>query len=498
MTVKHGIIKPTIKVKGVLFSMSNTNSYESPFCTRYASEEMQYIFSADKKFTTWRRLWVALARAEMKLGLPVTQEQVDELEKNIENIDYETAAAREKEVRHDVMAHVYTYGKACPKAKGIIHLGATSCYVGDNTDVIIMRDALKVIRRKLINVIAQLSDFAMKYKYMPCLAYTHLQPAQLTTVGKRATLWTNELLMDLREIERRISDLQLLGSKGTTGTQASFMELFHGDTDKIKQLEKMIAEEMGFESCVPVSGQTYSRKVDSFVVNALAGIAESCSKFSNDMRILQSFKEMEEPFEKSQIGSSAMAYKRNPMRCERITSLSRYLMIDCLNPAFTAGTQWFERTLDDSANKRISVAEAFLAADAILNIMINVTSGMVVYPKIVRKRVMAELPFMATENIMMDAVEKGGDRQELHEKIRQYSMEAGKKVKEEGLENDLCERILADPMFMITKEEMDAIMSPENFTGRSSQQVEEFVNEFVKPILDANKDILNETYEMKN
>ena len=478
--------------------MSNTNSYESPFCTRYASEEMQYIFSADKKFTTWRRLWVALARAEMKLGLPVTQEQVDELEKNIENIDYETAAAREKEVRHDVMAHVYTYGKACPKAKGIIHLGATSCYVGDNTDVIIMRDALKVIRRKLINVIAQLSDFAMKYKDMPCLAYTHLQPAQLTTVGKRATLWTNELLMDLREIERRISDLQLLGSKGTTGTQASFMELFHGNTDKIKQLEKMIAEEMGFESCVPVSGQTYSRKVDSFVVNALAGIAESCSKFSNDMRILQSFKEMEEPFEKSQIGSSAMAYKRNPMRCERITSLSRYLMIDCLNPAFTAGTQWFERTLDDSANKRISVAEAFLAADAILNIMINVTSGMVVYPKIVRKRVMAELPFMATENIMMDAVEKGGDRQELHEKIRQYSMEAGKKVKEEGLENDLCERILADPMFMITKEEMDAIMSPENFTGRSSQQVEEFVNEFVKPILDANKDILNETYEMKN
>lgn len=498
MTVKHGIIRPTIKVKGVLFSMSNTNSYESPFCTRYASEEMQYIFSADKKFTTWRRLWVALARAEMKLGLPVTQEQVDELEKNIENIDYETAAAREKEVRHDVMAHVYTYGKACPKAKGIIHLGATSCYVGDNTDVIIMRDALKVIRRKLINVIAQLSDFAMKYKDMPCLAYTHLQPAQLTTVGKRATLWTNELLMDLREIERRISDLQLLGSKGTTGTQASFMELFHGDTDKIKQLEKMIAEEMGFESCVPVSGQTYSRKVDSFVVNALAGIAESCSKFSNDMRILQSFKEMEEPFEKSQIGSSAMAYKRNPMRCERITSLSRYLMIDCLNPAFTAGTQWFERTLDDSANKRISVAEAFLAADAILNIVINVTSGMVVYPKIVRKRVMAELPFMATENIMMDAVEKGGDRQELHEKIRQYSMEAGKKVKEEGLENDLCERILADPMFMITKEEMDAIMSPENFTGRSSQQVEEFVNEFVKPILDANKDILNETYEMKN
>ena len=407
--------------------MSNTNSYESPFCTRYASEEMQYIFSADKKFTTWRRLWVALARAEMKLGLPVTEAQVKQLEENIDNIDYDMAAAREKEVRHDVMAHVYTYGQACPDAKGIIHLGATSCYVGDNTDVIIMRDALQVIRRKLINVIAQLSDFAMKYKDMPALAYTHLQPAQLTTVGKRATLWTNELLMDLKEIERRISDLQLLGSKGTTGTQASFMELFEGDTDKIKQLEKMIAEEMGFESCVPVSGQTYSRKVDSFVVNALAGIAQSCSKFSNDMRILQSFKEMEEPFEKSQIGSSAMAYKRNPMRSERITSLSRYLMVDVLNPAFTAGTQWFERTLDDSANKRISVAEAFLAADAILNIMINVTSGMVVYPKIVRKRVMAELPFMATENIMMDAVKKGGDRQALHEKIRQYSMEAGKR-----------------------------------------------------------------------
>ncbi len=478
--------------------MSNTNSYESPFCTRYASEEMQYIFSADKKFTTWRRLWVALARAEMKLGLPVTEAQVKQLEENINNIDYDMAAAREKEVRHDVMAHVYTYGQACPDAKGIIHLGATSCYVGDNTDVIIMRDALQVIRRKLINVIAQLSDFAMKYKDMPALAYTHLQPAQLTTVGKRATLWTNELLMDLKEIERRISDLQLLGSKGTTGTQASFMELFEGDTDKIKQLEKMIAEEMGFESSVPVSGQTYSRKVDSFVVNALAGIAQSCSKFSNDMRILQSFKEMEEPFEKSQIGSSAMAYKRNPMRSERITSLSRYLMVDVLNPAFTAGTQWFERTLDDSANKRISVAEAFLAADAILNIMINVTSGMIVYPKIVRKRVMAELPFMATENIMMDAVKKGGDRQALHEKIRQYSMEAGKKVKEEGLENDLCERILADPMFMITKEEMDAIMAPENFTGRSAQQVEEFVSELVQPILEANKDILNETFEMKN
>ena len=470
--------------------MSNTNSYESPFCTRYASEEMQYIFSADKKFTTWRRLWVALARAEMKLGLPVTEAQVKQLEENIDNIDYDMAAAREKEVRHDVMAHVYTYGQACPDAKGIIHLGATSCYVGDNTDVIIMRDALQVIRRKLINVIAQLSDFAMKYKDMPALAYTHLQPAQLTTVGKRATLWTNELLMDLKEIERRISDLQLLGSKGTTGTQASFMELFEGDTDKIKQLEKMIAEEMGFESCVTVSGQTYSRKVDSFVVNALAGIAQSCSKFSNDMRILQSFKEMEEPFEKSQIGSSAMAYKRNPMRSERITSLSRYLMVDVLNPAFTAGTQWFERTLDDSANKRISVAEAFLAADAILNIMINVTSGMVVYPKIVRKRVMAELPFMATENIMMDAVKKGGDRQDLHEKIRVYSMEAGKTVKMEGKENNLAELIAGDPAFGLTLEEINAVMKPENFVGRAPQQVEDFLKDYVEPVLEKNKDLL--------
>ena len=468
--------------------MSNTNSYESPFCTRYASGEMQYIFSADKKFSTWRRLWVALARAEMKLGLPVTQKQVDQLEANIENIDYETAAAREKEVRHDVMAHVYTYGKACPDAKGIIHLGATSCYVGDNTDIIIMRDALKVIRRKLINVIAQLSDFAMKYKDMPCLAYTHLQPAQLTTVGKRATLWINELLMDLIETERRISDLKLLGSKGTTGTQASFMELFEGDTGKIKELEKMIAEEMGFDGVVPVSGQTYSRKIDSFAVNALAGIAQSCSKFSNDMRILQSFKEMEEPFEKSQIGSSAMAYKRNPMRCERITSISRYLMIDCLNPAFTAGTQWFERTLDDSANKRISVAEAFLAADAILNIMINVTSGMVVYPKIVRRRVMAELPFMATENIMMDAVKRGGNRQELHEKIRRHSLEAGRRVKEEGLDNDLIQRISGDPSFDVDEAALNDCLDPANYIGRSSEQTEEFVNGYVLPRLGEQED----------
>ena len=476
----------------------NTNSYESPFCTRYASQEMQYIFSADKKFTTWRKLWVALARAEMKLGLNVTEEQVQELESHINDIDYKVAEEREKEVRHDVMAHVYAYGKVCPKSAGIIHLGATSCYVGDNTDVIIMRDALQVIRRKLINVMNNLAKFADEYKNMPCLAYTHLQPAQLTTVGKRATLWLNELLMDFEDVEYRISTLKLLGSKGTTGTQASFMELFEGDTAKIKELEKMIAEEMGFDNVVAVSGQTYSRKVDSQVLSVLSGIAQSCSKFSNDMRILQSFKEMEEPREKSQIGSSAMAYKRNPMRCERITSLARYVMIDSLNPAFTAGTQWFERTLDDSANKRISVAEAFLGVDAILNIMLNVTDGMVVYPEIVRRRVMAELPFMATENIMMDAVKKGGNRQELHERIREYSMTAAMEVKQFGRENNLCELIVNDPMFMITKEELDTVLKPENYTGRSAEQVDEYLEEYIKPILNANKDILGENFEMKN
>ncbi len=468
--------------------MSNM-SYESPFCTRYASKEMQYLFSADKKFTTWRKLWVALARAEMKLGLPVTQEQVDELEANINNIDYEMAAEEEKAVRHDVMAHVHTYGHICPKAAGIIHLGATSCYVGDNTDVIIMRDAMQVVKRKLVKVIAQLAKFADTYKSLPCLAYTHLQPAQLTTIGKRATLWCNELLMDLEDLDFRIDSLKLLGSKGTTGTQASFMELFEGDTDKIKALEQMIAEEMGFDAVVPVSGQTYSRKVDYQVCSVLAGIAQSASKFSNDIRLMQSFKEMEEPFEKSQIGSSAMAYKRNPMRDERITSLARYVMVDVLNPAFTAGTQWFERTLDDSANKRISVAEAFLGVDAILNIMLNVTdpeNGFVVYDKIITRRVMAELPFMATENIMMSAVKKGGNRQELHEKIRQYSMQAGARVKREGLDNNLCELILADPMFMITKEEMDAIMKPENFIGRCPQQVDEFIANCVAPVLEKN------------
>ena len=473
-----------------------TNSYESPFCTRYASKEMQFVFSADKKFTTWRKLWVALARAEMKLGLPVTEEQVKELEANIENIDYAAAREREKICRHDVMSHVHAYGLVCPNAKGIIHLGATSCYVGDNTDIIIMRDALQIVHRKLVTVISQLSKFAAEYKDMPALAYTHLQPAQLTTVGKRATLWINEFLMDLEEIEYRISSLKLLGSKGTTGTQASFVELFEGDSSKIKKLEAMIAEEMGFDGVVPVSGQTYSRKIDSQVISTLSGLAQSASKFSNDMRILQSFKEMEEPFEKGQIGSSAMAYKRNPMRCERITSLARYLMIDSLNPAFTAGTQWFERTLDDSANKRISVAEGFLAADAILNILINVTSSLVVYPKIVRRRLMAELPFMATENIMMSAVKKGGDRQALHERIREYSMVAGRHVKEDGLENDLCDMILNDEMFMITKEELDAILKPENFTGRSSEQVEEFIETCVKPVLEANSDQLNETAEI--
>ncbi len=476
--------------------MRDTSTYESPFCTRYASKEMQYIFSADKKFTTWRRLWVALAKAEMKLGLGVTQEQVDELEANIDNIDYECAAEREKLVRHDVMAHVHTYGQCCPNAAKIIHLGATSCYVGDNTDVIVMRDALEIVRKKLVTVISQLAAFADKYKDMPALAYTHLQPAQLTTVGKRASLWLNELVMDMDELEYRISSLKLLGSKGTTGTQASFMELFHGDSSKVKQLEAMIAEEMGFDAVVPVSGQTYSRKMDTMVLSTLSNIAQSAMKFSNDMRILQNFKEMEEPFEKNQIGSSAMPYKRNPMRCERITALARYLMIDTLNPAFTAGTQWFERTLDDSANKRISVAEGFLACDAILNIMINVTSNLVVYPKIVRRRIMAELPFMASENIMMDAVAKGGNRQELHERIREHAMLAGKQVKEEGLDNDLIERIVSDPMFGITMEEIQDKLIPENYTGRSAEQVTEFLADCVQPILDKYADLSHETAEI--
>ena len=472
------------------------DSYESPFCTRYASKEMQYVFSADKKFQTWRRLWVALARAEMKLGLPVTKEQVEELEQHITDINYDVAEQREKEVRHDVMSHVYAYGVQCPKAKGIIHLGATSCYVGDNTDIIIMKDALKIVKRKLINVLALLADFAEQYKDMPALAYTHLQPAQLTTVGKRATLWMNEFLMDLEEIEYRIDHLKLLGSKGTTGTQASFVELFDGDTAKIKKLEKMIAEEMGFEEVVPVSGQTYSRKVDAQVVAALGGLAQSASKFSTDMRILQNFKEMEEPFEAHQIGSSAMPYKRNPMRSERITSLARYVIIDTLNPAFTSATQWFERTLDDSANKRVSVAEAFLATDSILNILMNVCNGLVVYPKVIEQRVLKELPFMATENIMMEAVKKGGDRQELHEKLRTHSIAAAKVVKEQGLENDLIERICADESFHLTRSEIDGILEPKNFTGRAPEQVDEFLKECIYPVLKKNRDILGESAEL--
>ena len=472
------------------------NSYESPFCTRYASEEMQYLFSADKKFKTWRRLWIALAKAEQKLGLGITDEQIAELEANADNINYEEANAREKLGRHDVMAHVYAYGLQCPKAKGIIHLGATSCYVGDNTDIIIMREALQVVRRKIINVIALLHDFSLKYKDMPALAYTHLQPAQLTTVGKRATLWMNELLYDLNEVDYRISTLKLLGSKGTTGTQASFVELFDGDSEKIKKLEQLIAAEMGFESVVPVSGQTYSRKVDAQVLATLSGIAQSASKFSNDLRILQNFKEMEEPFEKNQIGSSAMPYKRNPMRSERITALARYVITNSLNPAFTAATQWFERTLDDSANKRISVAEAFLGVDAILNIMLNVCDGLVVYPKVIAQRVNNELPFMATENIMMQAVKKGGDRQVLHERLREHSLAAARVVKEEGGANDLVSRIANDEAFRLTEEELKGLLRAENFTGRAPEQVEEFSREFIVPLLRANREIIGEKVEL--
>ncbi len=473
------------------------NTYESPFGTRYASEEMQYLFSADKKFRTWRLLWIALAKAEHQLGLPITEAQIAELEAHKDDINYKVAEERERLVRHDVMSHVYAYGVQCPNAKGIIHLGATSCYVGDNTDVIIMRDALQVVRRKLLNVLSNFAKFADEYKDLPCLAYTHLQPAQLTTVGKRATLWMNELLYDLDEIDYRIKNLKLLGSKGTTGTQASFMELFDGDDEKVKELERLICKEMGFDGVVPVSGQTYSRKVDAQVLATLAGIAESASKFSTDLRILQNFKEMEEPFEKNQIGSSAMPYKRNPMRSERITSLSRYVIINCLNPAFTAGTQWFERTLDDSANKRISVAEGFLAVDSILNILLNVTQGLVVYPKVVTQRVMKELPFMATENIMMQAVKKGGDRQELHERLRQHSQAAARVVKEEGGENDLIDRVCADPLFNLTREEILAEMQPIAFVGRAPQQVTEFLRDCVKPILDANREVLGEGAELK-
>jgi len=472
------------------------DSYQSPFCTRYASKEMQYIFSEDNKFRTWRRLWIALAKAEQAEGLAITDEQIAELEAHKDDINYEDAIRREKEVRHDVMSHVYAYGLQCPKAKGIIHLGATSCYVGDNTDIIIMRQGLNVVKRKLLNVMASLAKFAEEYKDLPCLAYTHLQPAQLTTVGKRATLWLNELYMDYEELLFRIDSLAMLGSKGTTGTQASFMELFGNDGSKALAVDKRIAAEFGFEKVVPVSGQTYSRKIDAFVANTLSGVAQSAMKFANDMRILQSFKEMEEPFEKNQIGSSAMPYKRNPMRCERICALARYVMTDALNPAFTAGTQWFERTLDDSANKRIAMAEAFLGIDSILNILINVTDGLVVYPKVIRARVMNELPFMATENIMMDAVKAGGDRQQLHEKLRVHSQAAAKLVKAEGLPNDLIDRICDDPAFMTDHDKVAAILDPAKFTGRAPQQVVEFLDSVIKPVLAANKDLLGETAEL--
>ena len=466
------------------------DTYESPLSARYASKEMKYIFSPDMKFRTWRKLWIALAEAEMELGLPITQEQIDELKAHADDINYEVAQEREKLVRHDVMSHVYAYGEQCPNAKGIIHLGATSCYVGDNTDIIIMTEGLKLIRNKLITVIRNLAKFADEYKALPTLAFTHFQPAQPTTVGKRATLWLQELLMDLEDVEYQLSKAKLLGSKGTTGTQASFLELFEGDHEKCKALDKKIAQKMGYNSCFAVSGQTYSRKLDSQFLNVLAGIAQSASKFSNDIRLLQHLKEVEEPFEKNQIGSSAMAYKRNPMRSERIGSLARYVIVDALNPAITASTQWFERTLDDSANKRISVPEAFLAVDAILSLYINVVDGLVVYDKVITKHMMAELPFMATENIMMDAVKNGGNRQELHEKIRVYSMEAGKTVKMEGKENNLAELIAGDPAFGLTLEEINAVMKPENFVGRAPQQVEDFLKDYVEPVLEKNKDLL--------
>ena len=479
--------------------MSQHDRYISPFSTRYASDEMQYIFSDDNKFRTWRRLWVALARAEMNQGLTnITPDMVAELEAHVDDINYEVAIEREKLVRHDVMSHVYAYGQQCPKAAGIIHLGATSCYVGDNTDIIVMRQGLELVRKKLIGVLAKLARFAEEYKDMPCMAYTHCQPAQPTTVGKRATLWANELVMDLNEIDHRLATLQLRGVKGTTGTQASFMELFKGDADKIRAVDASIAEEMGFDSeaVIPVSGQTYSRKVDAFILNALAGIGQSCMKFATDLRLLANFKEMEEPFEKNQIGSSAMPYKRNPMRCERICALSRYLMVDVLNPAITAGTQWFERTLDDSANKRIAMAEGFLAADAILNILLNVSDGLVVYPKVVRARVMAELPFMASENIMMKAVKKGGDRQELHERLREHAVAAAAVVKQEGKPNDMIARVEADPAFGLTREEIEAELSPEAFTGRSAEQVTEFLRDVIQPVLDANAEDVGQHVEL--
>ena len=474
----------------------STDRYTSPLSERYASKEMQYIFSQDMKFRTWRRLWIALAETEKELGLNITQEQIDELKAHADDINYDVAKAREKEVRHDVMSHVYAYGVQCPKAKGIIHLGATSCYVGDNTDIIVMTEALKLVQKKLVNVIAELSRFADKYKNQPTLAFTHFQPAQPTTVGKRATLWTQEFMMDLEDLEYVLSTIRLLGSKGTTGTQASFLELFEGDQETIDKIDPMIAAKMGFKECYPVSGQTYSRKVDTRVVNVLAGIAARAHKMSNDIRLHQHLKEVEEPFEKSQIGSSAMAYKRNPMRSERIASLSRYVMVDALNPAITSATQWFERTLDDSANKRLSVPEGFLAIDGILDLCLNVVDGLVVYPKVIEKHMMAELPFMATENIMMDAVKAGGDRQELHERIRELSMEAGKTVKVEGKDNNLLELIAADPAFNLTLEELQKTMDPKKYVGRAKEQTEAFIAKVVNPVLDSHKEMLGMTAEI--
>ena len=473
------------------------DTYESPLSARYASKEMKYIFSPDKKFRTWRKLWIALAESEKELGLPITQEQIDELKAHADDINYEVAQEREKIVRHDVMSHVYAYGVQCPNAKGIIHLGATSCYVGDNTDIIIMTEGLKLIRNKLITVIRNLSKFADEYKALPTLAFTHFQPAQPTTVGKRATLWLQELLMDLEDVEYQLSKAKLLGSKGTTGTQASFLELFDGDHEKCKMLDHKIAEKMGYKACFPVSGQTYSRKLDSQFLNVLARIAQSAAKFSNDIRLLQHLKEVEEPFEKNQIGSSAMAYKRNPMRSERIGSLSRYVMVDVLNGYFTTATQWFERTLDDSANKRLSIPEAFLAVDGILSLYANVADGLVVYPKVIEQRLRKELPFMATENIMMDAVKKrGADRQQLHEKIREHSMAASRVVKVEGGENDLLERIAADEAFGVTLEELEHILKPENYTGRAKEQTEDFLNECIKPVLEKYADVESDKPEI--
>ena len=478
-----------------IISMSN-DRYTSPLSERYASKEMQYIFSPDKKFRTWRKLWIALAETEKELGLDITDEQIEELKAHADDINYDVAKEREKVVRHDVMSHVYAYGKQCPKAKGIIHLGATSCYVGDNTDIILMSEALEIVRKKLINVIAELAKFADEHKNLPTLAFTHFQPAQPTTVGKRATLWMQEFMMDLEDLEYVKGSLKLLGSKGTTGTQASFLELFDGDQETIDKIDPMIAKKMGFETCYPVSGQTYSRKVDTRVVNVLAGIAASAHKMSNDIRLLQHLKEIEEPFEKTQIGSSAMAYKRNPMRSERIASLSRYVMVDAMNPAITSATQWFERTLDDSANKRLSVPEGFLAIDGILDLCLNVVDGLVVYPKVIEKRLMSELPFMATENIMMDAVKAGGDRQELHERIRELSMEAGRNVKEKGLDNNLLELIAADPAFNLSLEELQKTMDPAKYVGRAPVQVEAYLNNVVNPMLEANKEILGVTAEI--